>query len=65
MARDLKPEMVPELRRLLDKYDSLDHARSQAREYTLKAQASLEAFPPVPEKEYFRAFTAELLDRTH
>lgn len=65
MARDLKPEMVPELRRLLDKYGSLDHARSQAREYTLKAQANLEAFPPVPEKEYFRAFTEELLDRTH
>ncbi|MFZ5452570.1 MAG: polyprenyl synthetase family protein [Thermodesulfobacteriota bacterium] len=64
MARNLKPEMVPELRRLLEKYGSLDHARSQARDYTLKAQANLEVFPPVPEKAYFRAFTEELLDRT-
>ncbi|MDD2903020.1 MAG: polyprenyl synthetase family protein [Syntrophales bacterium] len=65
MTRNLMPEMVPELRQLLDKYGSLDHARSQARAFTSKAQANLEAFPPAPEKEYFRAFTAELLDRTH
>jgi octaprenyl-diphosphate synthase len=65
IAGNLKPEMIPELRHLLDKYGSLDHARNLAREYTLKAQVNLEAFPPVPEKGYFRAFTAELLDRTH
>jgi len=65
IAQNLKPEMIPELGHLLDKYDSLDHARSLAREFTLKAQANLEAFPPVPEKAYFRAFTEELLDRTH
>jgi octaprenyl-diphosphate synthase len=65
IARNLKPEMVPELGNLLTKYGSLDHARSLAREYTLKAQADLEAFPPVPEKAYFQAFTEELLSRTH
>jgi len=65
MARDLTPEMVPELRHLLEKYGSLDHARALAREYTLKAQANLEAFPPNPEKDYFQAFTEELLDRTY
>ena len=65
MARDLKPEMILELRQLLDKYGSLDHARNLAREYTLKAQANLGAFPQVPEKTYFQAFTEELLDRTH
>jgi octaprenyl-diphosphate synthase len=64
IARNLKPEMVPELRHLLDQYGSLEHARDLARKYTLKAQANLEAFPPVPEKAYFRAFTEELLDRT-
>jgi len=65
IAQNLKPEMIPELRHLLDKHHSLDHARARAREYTLKAQANLEAFPPVPEKAYFRAFTEEMLDRTH
>ncbi len=65
IARNLKPEMVPELRHLLDKYGSLDHSQDLARRYTLKAQANLEDFPPVPEKAYFRAFTEELLDRTH
>jgi len=65
IARNLKPDMVPELGNLLTKYGSLDHARSLAREYTLKAQANLETFPPVPEKAYFQAFTEELLDRTH
>ena len=65
MARNLTPGMVPELRNLLDKYGALEHARKLAREYTLKAQANLKAFPPVPEKEYFRAFTEELLSRTH
>jgi octaprenyl-diphosphate synthase len=65
MAENLKPEMVQELRDLLAKYGSLDYARALAREYTSKAQANLEAFPDSPEKEYFRAFTEELLDRTH
>ena len=65
MAHNLKPEMVQELRDLLQKYGSLDHARALAREYTLKAQANLEDLPPGPEKDYFRAFTEELLDRTH
>jgi geranylgeranyl pyrophosphate synthase len=57
--------MGQELRDLLEKYGSLNHARTMAREYTCKAQANLEEFPPVPEKAYFRAFTEELLDRTH
>jgi octaprenyl-diphosphate synthase len=65
MAQNLKPEMVQELRDLLEKYGSLDHARALAREYTLKAQTNLEDFPPGPEKAYFRAFTEELLDRTY
>lgn len=65
IAQNLEPETVPELRHLLDKYGALDHARQLAREYTLKAQANLEAFPPAPEKEYFRSFTEELLSRTH
>jgi octaprenyl-diphosphate synthase len=65
LAQNLKPEMVQELRDLLEKYGSLDHARSLAREYTLKAQANLTALPQVPEKAYFQAFTEELLDRTH
>ena len=65
MAENLKPENVQELRGILEKYGSLDHARGLAREYTFKAQGNLEAFPASPEKEYFRAFTEELLDRTH
>jgi octaprenyl-diphosphate synthase len=65
LARDLAPEMIQELLTLLDKYGSLDHARSQARHYTRKAQENLVAFPPSPEKNYFRAITEELLDRTH
>ncbi|MBM4293278.1 MAG: polyprenyl synthetase family protein [Deltaproteobacteria bacterium] len=64
-ARNLTPELVPELRKLLDQYGSLNHARSTARQYTLKAQDNLALFPPSREKEYFQAITAELLDRTH
>jgi octaprenyl-diphosphate synthase len=65
MARNLTPEMAAELRRLLDQYGSLDHARSLARQYTLKAQEDLAPFEPCPEKTYFQIITAELLARTH
>ena len=65
LAQDLKSEMVPEFQDLLSKYGALDHARSLARQYTLKAQESLELFGPCPEKTYFRIITAELLARTH
>ena len=65
MARNLTPEMAPELRRLLDQYGSLDHARSLARQYTLKAQEDLAPFEPCPEKTYFQIITDELLARTH
>jgi len=65
MAQGLTPEMAPELRRLLDRYGSLDHSRSLARQYTLKAQENLEIFGPCPESIYFRLITEELLARTH
>ena len=65
LAQDLKSEMVPEFQDLLSKYGALDHARSLARQYTLKAQESLELFGPCPEKTYFRIITEELLARTH
>ena len=65
LAGNLEADKGPELRRLLEKYGSLDYARSLAREYTLKAEANLEPFPAAPEKAYFLAFTDELLDRTH
>ncbi len=65
MAQDLRPEMVPELRMLLEKFGSLNHARHIARHYTLLAQEDLGAFPASPEKTYFWAITEELLERTH
>jgi octaprenyl-diphosphate synthase len=65
MTRSLTPEMVQEVRSLLEKYGSLDHARQVARHYTLQAQENLAAFPPSPDKTYFWAITEELLDRTH
>jgi len=65
IARNLTTDLVPELRRLFDKYGSLEHARSMARGYTLKAQDNLAPFPPSREKEYFQAITAELLNRTY
>ncbi len=65
IAQDLTPESAPELRSLLDKYGSLDHARTIARNYTLKAQENLETFPASLEKTYFWAITEELLARTH
>ncbi len=65
MAQGLKPEMAAELCRLLDKYGSLDHARNQARQYTLMAKENLAIFEPCPEKTYFQIITEELLARTH
>jgi octaprenyl-diphosphate synthase len=65
IARDLTPESAPELKNLLEKYGSLDHARAIARDYTLKAQDNLGTFPASLEKTYFWAITEELLARTH
>ena len=65
MAKSLTPEMAPELRTLLNKYGSLDHARSLARQYTLMAQENLTLFEPCTEKNYFQIITEELLARTH
>jgi octaprenyl-diphosphate synthase len=65
MAGGLTDEMIPELRLLLNKYGSLDHARSLARQYTLKAQEDLAVFASCPEKTYFRVIIEELLARTH
>ncbi len=65
MAEGLTDEMIPELRRLLDKYGSLDHARYLARQYTLMAQEDLAVFDSCPEKTYFRVIIEELLARTH
>jgi octaprenyl-diphosphate synthase len=65
MAKSLTPEMAPELRTLLNKYGSLDHARSLARQYTRQAQENLALFEPCTEKTYFQIITEELLARTH
>jgi octaprenyl-diphosphate synthase len=65
IAQDPIPELAPELRSLLDKYGSLNHARAVAHTYTRKAQESLETFPASWEKTCFRAITEELLARTH
>jgi geranylgeranyl pyrophosphate synthase len=65
LAQGLTPEMAPELRRLLDRYGSLDHCRSLARQHTLEAQGDLEIFGPCLESTYFRLITEELLARTH
>ncbi len=65
MAKNLTPEMAPELRSLLNKYGSLDHARSRARQYTRKAQENLLSFESCAEKTYFSIITEELLARTH
>ena len=65
IAREVSPESVAELKGLLDKYGSLNHARAVARDYTLKAQANLSIFPASLEKTYFWAITEELLARTH
>jgi octaprenyl-diphosphate synthase len=65
IAQDPTPELAPELRSLLDKYGSMEHARDIARLYTRKAQESLALFPASLEKTYFWAITEELLARTH
>jgi octaprenyl-diphosphate synthase len=65
IAQDPTPELAPELRSLLDKYGSMDHARHIAQVYTRKAQESLALFPASLEKTYFWAITEELLARTH
>jgi octaprenyl-diphosphate synthase len=65
MAKNLTPEMALELRTLLNKYGSLDHARSRARQYTRQAQENLTLFEPCAEKTYFSIITEELLARTH
>lgn len=65
LARDVRPEIAPEILALLDKNGSLDYAREQARHYTLKAQENLHLFPESLEKGYFWAITEELLRRTH
>jgi octaprenyl-diphosphate synthase len=65
IAQDLTPESAPELKSLLEKHGSLDHARAIARDYTLKAQDNLGTFPASLEKTYFWAITEELLARTH
>ena len=65
MARDLQPEMAGELRNLLEKYGSLDHARGLARQYTSRAKENLAELPARPETTYFWAITEELLDRSH
>ena len=65
MAQGLTPEMAAELRTLLDKYGSLDHARNLARQYTRQAQENLTLFESCPEKAYFQIITEELLARTH
>lgn len=65
LAQEVRPEHAPEIVALLKKYGSLDYAREKARHYTLKAQENLKALPASPEKSYFWAITAELLDRSH
>jgi octaprenyl-diphosphate synthase len=65
MAKDLTPDMAVELQDLLNKYGSLNHARSLARQYNLKAQENLGLFVDCTEKTYFWIITEELLARTH
>jgi octaprenyl-diphosphate synthase len=65
LAQEPTPASALELRKILDRYGSLDHARATARHYTLQAQENLAAFPSSPEKAYFWAITEELLSRTH
>jgi geranylgeranyl pyrophosphate synthase len=57
--------MAPEILALLEKYGSLNYARTQARHYTLKAQENLKPFAESVEKSFFWAITEELLQRTH
>jgi octaprenyl-diphosphate synthase len=65
LAQEVKPENAPDILALLKKNGSLDYAREQARQFTLKAQENLKVFPESLEKSYFWAITEELLQRTH
>jgi octaprenyl-diphosphate synthase len=65
LAQEVKPENAPDILALLQKNGSLDYAREQARQFTLKAQENLKVFPESLEKSYFWAITGELLQRTH
>ena len=65
LAHEVKPEKAPDILALLQKNGSLDYAREQARQFTLKAQENLKPFPESLEKGYFWAITEELLQRTH
>ena len=65
LAQEVKPEIAQEILAILEKYGSLDYARTQARHFTLKAREILEVFPESSEKNYFWAITEELLQRTH
>ncbi len=65
LAQAPTPESAQELKSILERYGSVNHARATARQYTLQAQENLAAFPASPEKNYFWAITEELLSRTH
>jgi octaprenyl-diphosphate synthase len=65
LAQEVKLENAPDILALLQKNGSLDYAREQARQFTLKAQENLKVFPESLEKSYFWAITGELLQRTH
>jgi octaprenyl-diphosphate synthase len=65
IAAQVTPELIPELKGLLDAYGSLDHAREVARRYTRLAQENLASFTACREKTYFWTITEELLARTH
>ncbi len=65
MAQNLTPDLTTELLNIVGKYDGVAYAQGVAREYTLKAQDNLGAFPASQEKQYFWAITEELLARTH
>ncbi len=65
LAQEVKLENAPDILALLQKNGSLDYAREQARQFTLKAQENLKVFPESLEKSYFWAITEELLQRTH
>ncbi len=65
MAKDVQPEMVPEIQAILQRYDSLGYARTRARDFTRTAEDCLSIFPASKEKDIFLAITAELLERTY
>lgn len=55
---------APEILEILHRFGSLDYAKERAAHYTALARENLALFPDSPEKTYFEAITAELLDRT-